>query len=119
MSPDILDRTLSVGTDLTSDLGHPSPHERLWERAGVHAGLAIDAATYDILTRLACRSRASHAVAAVEAAIARAAPDGQGTAVVAGRGVALEVGELLSRVLRSLRRGPCGMRDSVALMRLP
>ena len=39
-------------------------------------------------------SRASHAVAAVEAAVAGAAADGQRTAVVAGGGVALEVGEL-------------------------
>src|SRR3954454_18599253 len=39
-------------------------------------------------------SRAPHAVPAVEAAVAGAAADGQGAAVVAGGGVALEVGEL-------------------------
>ncbi len=38
--------------------------------------------------------RAAHAVAAVEAAVACAAADGQRPAVVAGRGVALKVGEL-------------------------
>ena len=45
--------------------------------------------------RASRRSRAAHAVAAVEAAVAGAATDGQGAAVVAGGGVALEVGELL------------------------
>ena len=39
-------------------------------------------------------SRTAHAVAAVEAAVAGAAADGQSAAVVAGRRVALEVGEL-------------------------
>src|SRR5947209_16926152 len=40
-------------------------------------------------------SRAAHRVTAVEAAVAGAATDGQGAAVVAGGGVALEVRELL------------------------
>ena len=39
-------------------------------------------------------SRAAHAVAAVEAAVAGAAADGESAAIVAGGRVALEVGEL-------------------------
>ena len=50
------------------------------------------------------RPRASHAVAAVEAAVAGAAADGQGPAVVAGGGVALEVGELPVPLARGRRR---------------
>src|SRR5262249_15943033 len=58
-------------------------------------------------------SRAPHAVAAVEAAVAGAAADGECPAVVAGRRVALEVGELavlLAEALVHAQRAGGGVR---------
>ena len=60
-------------------------------------------------------SRAAHAVAAVEAAVAGAATDGQGTAVVASRGIALEVGELAVLLAEALgRRSARGWEGAAA-----
>ena len=49
-------------------------------------------------------SRASHAVAAVEAPVAGAAAHGQGATEIAGGRVALEVRELLLLVLQAFKR---------------
>jgi len=50
-------------------------------------------------------SRAAHAVAAVEAAVAGAAADGESAAIVAGRRVALEVGELAVLLAQTVGEG--------------
>lgn len=76
---------------------------------GLTAGLVVER-----VRSWADGSGAAHAVAAVEAAVAGAAADGEGAAVVAGGGVALEVGELLVANFDAAfdgRRGMGGVGD--------
>ncbi len=53
-------------------------------------------------TRWPLKSAATHALAAVVAEVAVAVPDGDGSAAVAGGGIGLEAGELLTAVLRAV-----------------